>query len=488
MSWSDAIALVARELRRRAGRSALTVAAVALAATLLTALVTIAGTAQSRVLSEVSTGGPLAGIKVAAAEPDPSQVDRDDARPGPPKPLDDAALARIRGLRDVTAVYPVLAVPVVAVAPDRVALPGVAPPPTTGLTGAGVALGSTAVAAPGSAPPSTGQATTGQAGAGGPTTTTPMPGVGPDSPFGESLMGVPLDQAAKLPLTLLAGRLPTAGSLTEVTVTPGYLDRLHIPERQASAVVGTQIELGFPRSFGGGSRRARWVHPVVVGVAAQDAGPGQFIGSLQLAGTGRDWTLSGGQQSAADIGLQDTTYTGLFVIADKLDKVTTVRTRITAVGYATSAPENLIASVKRYLRVVEIVLGAVGAIALVVAALGIANALFAAVRERRREIGVLKAIGATDGDVLRIFMVEAFAVGMLGGVIGAGLGTGVAAGVGTAVNRYLASQGLAGIHLAVSGPVLVAATLGSALLAVVAGILPARRAARLPAREAVAGA
>ena len=79
------------------------------------------------------------------------------------------------------------------------------------------------------------------------------------------------------------------------------------------------------------------------------------------------------------------------MVANGLGSVSAVRARITAVGYSTSAPENLIASVQRYLHVVEIVLSGIGAIALVIASLGISNALLAAVRERRREIGVLKA-------------------------------------------------------------------------------------------------
>jgi macrolide transport system ATP-binding/permease protein len=227
------------------------------------------------------------------------------------------------------------------------------------------------------------------------------------------------------------------------------------------------------------------VHPVIVGVAAQDAGAGQLLGTLQLAETGRDWILGGGVESASRFGLQPTTYTGLFVIADRLDKVATLRNRITAVGYSTSAPEQLIASVQRYLRVVEIVLAGIGLIALVVAALGIANALLAAVRERRREIGVLKAIGARDRDVLRIFLIEALAVGAAGGVIGVALGAGVAAAVGAAVNRYLASQGVAQLRLSISGPVLLGAVVGAMLLAGLAGLIPAARAARLPAREAV---
>ena len=459
MTWRDAFGLVSRELRRRAGRSALTVAAVALAATLLTALVTIASTAQERVLSEVTTGGPLAGIKVAAAAPDPSQVGQDDPAPGPPRPLDDSGVARIRSLKDVAAVYPVVSVPVIVLTSQPVAAQG------------GPSVSPSTL---GTEPSTT-------------TTTTAVQGVGPPQPFGDNLVGVPLAKSGQLPVTVVAGRLPAPASLNEVAVTTDFLNRLHLPVSDAASVIGSLVEIGFPRAFGRGFSRARWMHPVIVGVADQDAGSGELIGSMELATVGRDWIEAAGPGGAAAFGLQPTMYTGLYVIADRLDRVSAVRTAITAVGYSTSAPESLIATVRRYLRVVEIVLAGVGAIALVVAALGIANALFAAVRERRREIGVLKVIGARDRDVLRVFELEALVIGAVGGVIGAALGTAIAASVGAAVNRYLTAQGVAGIHLVVSFPLLLLAVLGSAVLAVAAGLLPALRAARLPAREAMAG-
>ena len=82
-------------------------------------------------------------------------------------------------------------------------------------------------------------------------------------------------------------------------------------------------------------------------------------------------------------------------------------------GYVLQRPENLIASVRRYLRVVEIVLSAIGLIALVVAALGISNAMLAAVaRAAARDRGAQGHRGR-DRDVYRTFLVEAGVLGLV---------------------------------------------------------------------------
>jgi putative ABC transport system permease protein len=223
-----------------------------------------------------------------------------------------------------------------------------------------------------------------------------------------------------------------------------------------------------------------------VGVVAQEAASGQLLVPLAEARKARDWSKGGDESlSFRRFEIPTSDYSGLFVVARGLDRVPEVRNRITDIGYSTSAPENLIASVERYLKVVEIVLSAIGLIALVIAALGITNAMLAAIRERRREIGVLKAIGARDRDVLRIFLLEAAVLGFVGGVIGTTTGWLIARTVGTIVNGYLTDQGLAGVHLPLPVPLLVGAVIGSTLLALLAGAVPARRAARLPAREAV---
>ncbi len=433
MSWRDAAVLAARSVRRRPGRTGLTILAVALASALLTALLTISGTAETRVLDELAKGGPLAGIRVAAAEPDPGQVDRDDARPGRDKLLDDVALNRMRRLPLVRTVVPVVSARLFVTEPQR---------------------------------RSDGH---------------------PLRPFLARAVGVDLRRAPSLPVSILTGRLPGANSTDEVAVTPGWLERLHLTRAQAQRVVGDEVQVAAGRLFDEGDGqevRGRWVRLRVVGVVAQEAGDGELLLPIGQVRAARRWTLAGAGQSRR-LGVDPSPYNGAFVVAEGIDNVSRVRAQITAIGYSTSAPENLIASVRRYLRVVEIVLTAIGAIALVIAAIGITNALLAAVRERKREIGVLKAIGARDRDVLRVFLLEAGVVGLAGGILGTAVGWLIARIVGQTVNRYLVGEGLAGVRLVLPLPVIAGGIIGSALLALVAGTVPAWRAARLPAREAV---
>jgi cell division protein FtsX len=377
------------------------------------------------------------------AMPDPAGYDSDTLKAGPQRDIDDAAMASIRRAPHVTSVVPVLSMPALVV-----------PCPS-------------------------------QADA---TSDSPACRQRADEYFG-ALVGADLSRANELPVTVLAGRLPARSSMTEVAVTQSYVERVHLDVAHPSAVLGSEVEFASPQLMPGGGTtrfRARWFLARVVGVVAQTVDTGDFLVPIQQTQVARRWALAGAESRA--FRRPTSPYSGLVVIADSLASVHQVRQEIFAIGYANSAPEHLVASVQKYLHVVDIVLGGIGSVALTIAVLGVANTLLAAVRERWREIGVLKALGASDDDLARWFLVEAGLLGVAGGVLGTAAGSALALTVAHLVDSYLRDQGLQGIDLGgVPVGLLVGAPLATALLAVVAGLAPALRAARLPVREALSG-
>ncbi len=436
-----------RELVRRPGRAVLTMVAVALATAMLTALVAIADTGRTRVLNQITNGGALAGVSVSAAAPNPSEEGLDNPTPGPSRVLTAAALSAMKNIRDVTAVVPILQAGVIVISP------------------AGMPAGSSLCK------PAGGCGT-----AGGPSADPPI--------YGTNLVGVNLAQADSLPITLVAGKYPAVRSSTEVDVTRAYLTRLGLTDSEAHEVIGTDVELGafrvLTRTFSIG---LRWSTLEIVGVVNQQVGSGQFLGYPGLVTTDVRWTAGG--RANGDSDAPQSPYIGALVEADQLSHVGAVRSQIAAIGYSSSAPEDLIVSVGKYLHVIEFILTAIGVVALAIAALGIANALLAAVRERRREIGVMKAIGARDRDVMRTFLVEAGFLGLLGGIAGTVIGIVIFVAIGDIANNYLTSQGLRGVPITLTWDIPIGAVLGATVVSVLAGTFPARQAARLSAREAV---
>jgi putative ABC transport system permease protein len=136
--------------------------------------------------------------------------------------------------------------------------------------------------------------------------------------------------------------------------------------------------------------------------------------------------------------------------------------------------------------IVDIVLGLIGSIALAVSSLGIVNTMVMSILERTREIGIMKAIGAGNRDIRRIFLLEATAIGLAGGVLGIVLGWAVGKTINFAANLYIQNQGGTPGTL-FSLPVwLIAGAIGfSVLVSLLAGSYPASRAARLDPIQAL---
>ena len=141
----------------------------------------------------------------------------------------------------------------------------------------------------------------------------------------------------------------------------------------------------------------------------------------------------------------------------------------------------------RVLAILQALLGSVGALALLVATLGVANTMMMAIYERTKEIGILKAVGATNREVRRMFTADAVLLGLIGGVVGVRLGTLLGRLVDWAGHQYLASEGVTGIgQMSIVPPWLaIGALIFAGFIGVLGGIYPATRAARLDPVEAL---
>jgi putative ABC transport system permease protein len=180
------------------------------------------------------------------------------------------------------------------------------------------------------------------------------------------------------------------------------------------------------------------------------------------------------------------TYTALTVRVRSPKDVPQVEAAIKQLGFSTFSLLDATKGLQVVFRVFDLFLGLFGSLALTVASLGIINTLVMAILERRREIGILKALGATDRDVRSLFFAEAGAMGLFGGFFGVALGwlIGQALNWGTAI--YLHRQDLPGVKISYVPWWLALFAVGVAIVvSLVAGLYPAARAARLNPVEAL---
>ena len=170
------------------------------------------------------------------------------------------------------------------------------------------------------------------------------------------------------------------------------------------------------------------------------------------------------------------------------EQVLAVEQEILRQGFFAYSPRSMLQQMNVFFLVIQGIFGGIGAIALVVAAFGIANTMTMAIYERTREIGLMKAVGATNRDVMSVFLTEAGGIGLLGGIGGVGLGVGLGKLIDLIAGTYLAAQAVQSgaaasdvnislIHTPLWLPVF--ALLFSILIGVVSGIYPAVRAASL---------
>ena len=179
-------------------------------------------------------------------------------------------------------------------------------------------------------------------------------------------------------------------------------------------------------------------------------------------------------------------YSSLSVRVKNPGQIQSVEDAVKKMGFNTFSILDASKSIQQFFKVLDVFLGIFGSLALAVAFIGIVNTLVMAILERRREIGIMKAIGASDGDVKKLFFAEAGAMGILGGVIGVALGWAIGQVINLGTNIYLKSQSFPPEHFWSVPWWLVAFALWfSFLVSLAAGLYPASRAARLDPVQAL---
>jgi putative ABC transport system permease protein len=179
-------------------------------------------------------------------------------------------------------------------------------------------------------------------------------------------------------------------------------------------------------------------------------------------------------------------YANLTLRTDGPGSVQPVEDAIKHMGFSTFSLLDVTKNLRLLFAILDMLLGIFGSLALAVASLGIVNTLVMAILERRREIGVLKALGASNRDVRRLFFLEAGVMGLAGGVVGVGMGWAIGRAIQFGTRIYLNRQGVPAENIwSVPWWLALGAIAFAVLVSLAAGIVPASRAARLDPVQAL---
>ncbi|MFC2098139.1 ABC transporter permease [Bacteroidota bacterium] len=177
---------------------------------------------------------------------------------------------------------------------------------------------------------------------------------------------------------------------------------------------------------------------------------------------------------------EEGSYSSIYVRVDDMDKLTQVREHIEAMGVGVFAIADQLKEFKRGFLIMDSLLGAIGTVALIIAALGIINTMLMSILERTREIGIMKAVGGSENEIKFIFFIEAACIGFVGAIFGLLLGWVVTRIANQVMNTMVlpADEGFIDLFYFPLWLILGAVAF-SVVISLAAGLYPAIRAARI---------
>ncbi len=180
-------------------------------------------------------------------------------------------------------------------------------------------------------------------------------------------------------------------------------------------------------------------------------------------------------------------YESALIKVTNMEDVENIRKSISEMGYEAYSLTEYLESMQQTANIIQAVLGGIGAVSLLVAAIGITNTMVMSIYERTKEIGIMKVIGASLTDIKKLFLFEAGTIGLIGGIIGilfSLLISFILNNIGmNFVDDYM---GFTDVNISVI-PIwlVIAAATFSTLIGIISGYYPAKRATKLSPLEAM---
>ncbi len=308
-----------------------------------------------------------------------------------------------------------------------------------------------------------------------------------------SIMGVDLKVAEEFGFTLEEGRMPNTntGSKYEIVFGSWTLQNFYNPKtgKQAMDPKGnskinlerSRFQLTFdygnvyPDSGGGeGVTRGKIYDIKVVGRMAEEGNNYAYYSLMDIAAVRK---LA--KENKDFMRVDTKKYSQVWVKCEKIEDVIEIQKQIQDMGYGASSLQDALKAAQESAAQLQMLLGAIGGVSLLVAAIGIMNTMMMSIYERTKEIGIIKVLGCRMRNIAELFLTEAAYIGLIGGLIGLGISYGLSALLNQYVMQSVGMKSVIPIYLSLG------AVLFSIVVALISGMYPAIRAMKLSALSAI---